>query len=74
MREHVEDAGTAIESWIEAFKMVQGEDGKWSYAAWVDDALEVAQTISRSGRQVEPTRDLVQQHGAPPQCRPSTPR
>jgi hypothetical protein len=21
---------------------------------------------------VEPTRDLVQQHGAPPQCRPST--
>ena len=40
MREQVEDAGALIDSWIEAFEMVQNEDGVWEwgpYAAAHDD-------------------------------------
>jgi hypothetical protein len=33
MREQVEDAGTLIESWIEAFEMVQNEDGVWEWGS-----------------------------------------
>jgi hypothetical protein len=32
MREHVEDAGTLIGSWIEAFDMVQDDDGAWKWS------------------------------------------
>lgn len=32
MREHVEDAGTLINSWIEAFNMVQEADGTWEWS------------------------------------------
>ena len=32
MREHVEDAGTLINSWIEAFDMVQDDDGAWQWS------------------------------------------
>src|SRR5215471_8131398 len=37
MREHVEDATRMIDSWCEAFGMQQNGDGKWTYAAWVDE-------------------------------------
>ena len=40
MREQVEDAGGVIDSWIEAFEMVQDENGKWSYAEWTDNCVE----------------------------------
>jgi hypothetical protein len=39
-REHVEDAEALIDSWIEAFGMVQDENGKWSYAEWIDNCVE----------------------------------
>jgi hypothetical protein len=32
MREHVEDASTLIDSWIEAFDMVQDDDGAWKWS------------------------------------------
>src|SRR5262245_34614889 len=38
-REHVESANAAIEAWIEAFDMVQDENGKWTYAPWVDNCV-----------------------------------
>jgi hypothetical protein len=38
-REHVEDANALIDSWIEAFGMVQNENGKWTMAQWLDDAV-----------------------------------
>ena len=37
LREQDEDADNLIESWIEAFNMVLNEDGKYSYAPFVDD-------------------------------------
>ena len=37
-REHVEDANALIDSWIEAFDMVQGDEG-WSFNEWVDDCV-----------------------------------
>jgi hypothetical protein len=43
MREHVEDADAVIDSWIEAFAMVQGDDGKWSYDEWIDQCQEYQQ-------------------------------
>src|SRR5215813_14261414 len=39
-REHVESANALIDSWIEAFAMVQDENGKWTYAQWFDDAAQ----------------------------------
>jgi Homeodomain-like domain len=36
MREQVEDADRLIDSWIEAFDMVQNDDGKWTYNEWVN--------------------------------------
>jgi hypothetical protein len=39
-REHVEEAGRAIEAWIEAFDMVRDDNGKWTYAQWFDDAAQ----------------------------------
>jgi hypothetical protein len=36
MREQVEDADRLIDSWIEAFDMVQNDDGKWVYNEWVN--------------------------------------
>jgi len=38
-REHIESANAAIEAWIEAFNMVQGENGQWTYAPWVDECI-----------------------------------
>jgi DNA repair exonuclease SbcCD ATPase subunit len=37
-REHVEDADALIDAWIEAFDMMQGDDG-WSFKDWVDDCI-----------------------------------
>jgi lambda repressor-like predicted transcriptional regulator len=37
-REHVEEVDGLLDSWIEAFGMTQGEDGKWTYAEWMNDA------------------------------------
>ena len=31
MREQVEDSNTMVESWIEAFDMVEDEDGMWTW-------------------------------------------
>jgi DNA repair exonuclease SbcCD ATPase subunit len=39
MREQVEDADSLIDSWIEAFDMTQGENGKWTFAPWVDQCI-----------------------------------
>src|SRR5262245_20910107 len=40
MREQVEDADSLIDSWIEAFDMTLGDDGNYTYDAWVDDCVE----------------------------------
>ena len=37
MREQVEDASKLIDSWIEAFEMVLGDDGKYTTAEWTKD-------------------------------------
>jgi len=35
-REHVEDPHALIDTWIEAFDMVQGDDGQWTFQPWLD--------------------------------------
>src|SRR5260370_20876065 len=37
LREHAEDNSALIESWVEAFVMVRTDDGKLSYAPWIED-------------------------------------
>src|SRR5262249_457531 len=37
LREQDEDANNLIESWIDAFEMVMGEDGKYEFPAFVED-------------------------------------
>jgi len=39
-REHIESANALIDSWIEAFGMTQGEDGKWTFDPWINAGIE----------------------------------
>jgi multidrug resistance efflux pump len=40
MREQVEDVDGVIEAWIEAFRMVQGDNGNWNYDEWTANCVE----------------------------------
>ena len=41
LREHVEDCIAQTDSWIEAFEMVQGDDGKWSWGPFIERHNEI---------------------------------
>lgn len=68
-REHIEDAHRLIDSWIEAFDMAIDENGKWTYAKWMDDAVEsrhrYRDLVTKWNRNVSAFNNTI----APAQCR-----
>jgi hypothetical protein len=51
MEEQVEDADALIDSWIEAFDMALNDDGKYVYAGWMNDAIEIRERYTKLRRE-----------------------
>jgi hypothetical protein len=51
MEEQVEDADALIDSWIEAFNMTLNDDGKYVYAEWMNDAIEIRERYTKLRRE-----------------------
>jgi hypothetical protein len=62
MREQIEAGSSNIESWIEAFRMEQDANGKWTYGPWVDECMAARNThaaLAREWNQFVPEYNAV---------------